>query len=182
MLGIADFAGNVTWFLPGTVLSIVAGYVLRHRVARFLGGSDALGWALVVAIGIIAAATLTPLREGTGEAPGAVSGCDFSRVGFASIRVILRGDDPLRNIVLFMPLGAVLAFVPGRLRKTTLLATAGLTPVFIEVSQLVLTPLHRACQSADVFDNDLGLLIGFAVGAGLGAMVASIRDRTGEVA
>ena len=132
--------------------------------------------AFVISVGIILAATLTPLREGAIEGTAVTSRCDFSRVGFASIRVILRADDPSRNIVLFIPLGTVIAFVPGWRRKATLLAIAGLAPIAIEASQLVLTPLHRACQSADVFDNVMGLAVGFAVGMILGAMLTALRD------
>jgi glycopeptide antibiotics resistance protein len=179
-VGLPDFAANVPFFVPVTLLSIVFGYAVRDRVGRWLGTSDAVGWAFVVSIGLIFAATLTPLREGAIEGRPAQTGCDFSRVGFVSLREILRADDPDRNILLFLPLGAVIAFVPGLRRKAALLAAAFLAPIAIEVGQLLLTPLHRACQSADVFDNATGLFLGFAIGSVVLLVAHAGRDASGQ--
>jgi glycopeptide antibiotics resistance protein len=180
VLGIPEFSANVPLFLPTTIVAILVGYLARDRVGRWLGGSAALGWAFVVAIAIIVAATLTPLREIAAEGRPAQVGCDLSRVGFASIREILRADDSFRNIVLFIPLGAVIAFVPGLRRKAALLAAAGLAPIAIEVGQLLLTPLNRACQSADVFDNVMGLFVGFAIGSVVALATGPRQDAGGQ--
>ena len=170
VFGLDGFSHNVPWFLPGTILAIAVGFGLRRRVGRLVGASDVVGWALVVAVGLIAAATLTPLREGVGERNPFITGCDFSRIGFASVRTILRFDDPARNIILFAPLGFVLAFVPSWRTRTVLVAAAAVLPIAIETTQLVVTPLNRACQSADVFDNVTGLVAGLVVGLVAGAL------------
>jgi glycopeptide antibiotics resistance protein len=180
MLGLPDFAANVPWFLPGSIVAVVLGWRWRRPVGRWLGGSDLLGWSFVVAIGIIIAATLTPLRPGAVEGGVAQAGCDFSRVGFVTIREILRADDPSRNIVLFIPLGIVIAFVPGLRRRATLLAAAILAPIGIEIGQLLLAPLHRACQSADVFDNVTGLVVGFVLGSVVVLAVRRSRFARGQ--
>ncbi len=73
------------------------------------------------------------------------------------------------------------AFVPGWRRRATLLAIAGLAPIAIEASQLLVTPLHRACQSADVFDNVTGLFVGFAIGSILAATLVALRRDAGPV-
>ena len=49
-------------------------------------------------------------------------------------------------------------------------------PLLIEVGQLLITPLDRACQSADVFDNLTGLVLGFALGAIASATLRGGRD------
>jgi hypothetical protein len=156
---------NVPWFLPGVVASVIVGYALRGRIARRLDVSEALGWALVVSIGAIVSATLTPLHVNPYSGGIGQVGCDFSRIRPATLHEILQFNDTILNIMLFIPLGGILAAVPGRRRKATLVAGAALMPILIELTQLVVRPLDRACQSADVVDNLMGLLIGFCIGA-----------------
>lgn len=165
VLGIPAFTGDVPWFLPGLTLTVIIGFLARRKVAEVLGVSPAHAWAAVVSIGLILSATLTPFHLAAGVDGSRIAGCDFSRVGFASLHEILKFDDPTLNILLFIPLGVVIAFVPGARRKSLFLAAAIALPVVIETIQLVATPLQRACQSADVFDNATGLIIGFALGA-----------------
>jgi hypothetical protein len=56
---------------------------------------------------------------------------------------------------------------------------AVLSPFAIETAQLLLPVLGRGCQSADVFDNLTGLVLGGLIGAGariLGAGMAPGPD------
>ena len=166
---------DLPWFLPGFATSVVIGFLVRHRAARFLGASPLLGWVVVVSLGIIASATLTPLREGAFEGGVQAAGCDFSRVGLASLKDILQLGDTFLNILLFIPLGAALALLPRSRRKAWLMAGALALPIVIETTQLIATPLGRACQSADVVDNVSGLLIGFVIGS----VAGFVMSRTG---
>lgn len=165
MVEILGFVKGVPWFLPGLALSIILGYFVRRRVARTLGSSESLAWVAVVSFGLVLSATLTPLYGRPFDGGIQSSGCDFSRMGLASLSEVLDFDDPTLNILLFIPLGAVLAFVSGSRRKVRLLVAALFLPILIETTQLLVTPLERACQSGDVFDNGTGLLIGFALGS-----------------
>jgi glycopeptide antibiotics resistance protein len=163
---------NLPWFLPGFAISVVIGYLARHRAARFLGASPILGWAVVVSLGIVASATLTPLHERAFEGGAQAAGCDFSPVSLASLEDILELGDRFLNILLFIPLGAALALLPRSRRKAWLTAVGLALPVAIETTQLIATPLDRACQSADVVDNISGLLIGFVVGSVAGYLLS----------
>jgi glycopeptide antibiotics resistance protein len=120
--------------------------------------------ALIVSLGIILSATLTPLN-GVIDVGGVGAGsCDFSRIGLAPLRELRRLDDTSLNVLLFVPLGISLAFLP-RTRRTALLITAAIAlPFAIETIQLLLALLDRGCQSADVIDNLTGLAIGFGGG------------------
>ena len=69
---------NVPWFWPGLAVSGLLAVVLSERVARGLDTSRRVAWVLVVAIGLILSATLTPLRGA--EAQTWSGGCDFSRL------------------------------------------------------------------------------------------------------
>jgi glycopeptide antibiotics resistance protein len=171
---------NLPWFLPGFAVSVVVGHLVRHRAARFLGASPILGWAVVVSLGIVVSATLTPLHEGAFEGGAQAAGCDFSRVGLASLEDILELGDTFLNILLFIPLGVTLALLPRSQRKAWLMAVALALPLVIETTQLIATPLDRACQSADVVDNVSGLLIGFVVGSVAGYLVSRASAASGR--
>ena len=71
-------------------------------------------------------------------------------------------------MVMFIPLGFAIAVVPRSPRKAAVLVAAVALPFVIEATQLLVAPLGRACQSADVFDNLLGLVVGLGVGSVVG--------------
>jgi glycopeptide antibiotics resistance protein len=168
---------NVPWFLPGVLVSMAIGYLVRRRVSRWLEVAPIVGWAVVVALGLIVSATLTPLHEGAFHVGSTLQGCDFTRIGPASIDEILQFDDTILNIALFVPLGACLAIVPSRLRRVGLVLAALAFPVVIETTQLLVKPLDRACQSADVADNITGLLVGLGLGSILWLLRSWMTDR-----
>ena len=77
---------------------------------------------------------------------------------------LLAVTDTMRNVLLFMPLGLTLALLSRTRLRTMLIALAYALPFIIEATQLLLSPLGRGCQSADVIDNALGLSVGLAIG------------------
>ena len=78
------------------------------------------------------------------------------------------------NIALLVPAGAVALLWPSGPKRLAALIVALATPAAIEVTQL-LPALHRTCQGADVLNNSLGVLIGFAAAAGVEAVVVAWR-------
>ncbi len=151
-------------FLPGVAASFAVGAVSSGRAARALGVSRPVAFGLVLFAGIIASATLTPYTE---AAPGSQHPgiCDFTRVGLASLRDLLREGDVSGNVLMFVPLGVCLAALPRSRSKAILIVAAVAFPFLIEGTQLLVPVLHRACESADIVDNLTGLVAGLVLGA-----------------
>ena len=163
----------VPLFLPALAAWAVVGALAARRIGRRLGIHPVHAFGLVVSLGIVLSATLTPqgaalVRGATGPAT-----CDLSRLGFASIHDYLVLGDIQGNVLMFIPLGVALALLPASRNRAALVLAGALVPVCIETTQLMLGFLDRACQSGDVVDNLLGLGIGLA----LGAVVGVVRGR-----
>jgi hypothetical protein len=166
------------WFLPGVALSAVVAVAVSRSLATGLGTSRRLTAGLVLAVGLILAATLTPLEPALAGGAAGSGQCDLSRLTPASPAILLAVDDVSLNVALFAPLGLVLALLPGsRRRRGLLLAGALLLPVVIEGLQLVLPVLDRGCESADVVDNVTGLALGLAIGWAVARVTAWHRAR-----
>lgn len=173
------FPDTLPWLLPGTVIAIVIGTILAGPVARRLGSRRIAAWLLLVSLGVIVAATLTPVDcPCPGGADGSLT-CDMSRVGIASLQDLLSGNDIAENILMFLPLGFAIALLPASRARTALLVAALVLPIGIETIQLFAVPLHRACQGWDVADNLTGLAIGLAAGAVVAHLLPSARGGTG---
>jgi uncharacterized membrane protein (Fun14 family) len=169
------YVSPLPWLLPGSVLALVAATLGSAVVGRWLGVRRIVAWTLLVTLGIIASGTLTPLdREFQGSAhPGT---CDLSRLGPAALADLTDPTtDVAANILLFIPLGLTVGLIPGSRRKAAIVVGALVLPVMIESVQLLATPLHRGCESADVIDNLTGLAIGLVVGTALRRYVPSVR-------
>ena len=152
-------------FLPGLVISIVIALALSGRVARWLGIARPIAWGLLFGLGIIVAATLTP-GGGVFRSGAVGSGaCEFSRVGLAPIAEVLRFGETGLNVLLFIPLGVSIGFLPSSRIKLIMIVGGIALPFLIELTQLAATFLDRQCQSADVIDNLTGLAIGLVVGS-----------------
>ena len=147
--GFADYVG----FVPGLVLSAVLALVLGARIARALRVDRTFGTLLIISLGIVLSATVTPSRDAVLGVPEMAAGCDLSRFGLASWSTYRNINDTSLNVLLFIPLGALLGLLPrSPYRRATILGAIVL-PFAIEGLQLVATPLGRACQSGDVVDN-----------------------------
>ena len=171
--------GVVPWFVPGVVLSTALALLICRPVGRRLGIRAPLVWVILVAVGSILSATLLPLRGAVDfEAVGSGS-CDLSRIGLASVEELLRFDDTSLNVALFIPLGMTLGLVRARRPRAGLILAAAALPFAIEGIQLVAPILARGCQSADVFDNLTGLVIGLIIGTTARVLGGSLDRRVG---
>jgi hypothetical protein len=159
--GFGDYAG----FVPGLVISVVLALLLCGGVARRLRVSRVIAALLIVSLGVVLSATVTPSREALEGEGHLASGCDLSRWGPAMWREYVHVGDTSLNVLLFIPLGVVIGMLPRSAYRTPILIAAVIMPFAVEGFQLVVTPLGRACQSADVFDNLLGLVVGLCVGS-----------------
>ncbi len=166
--------GEVPWFLPGLAVTILISGFASRGVGHRLRIHPVHAAVILISLGAIVAATLTPLRgfPNLGATP---IPCDLSRLGFAPIRDLFWLNNSSLNILLFAPLGAALTFAP--LKSWRLLGAAAMLPLIIEAVQLLAPPLARGCESADVTDNLTGLVLGAAFGWLSNALARSAPTR-----
>ena len=169
---LADYA----WFWPGVATSIVLGIVLSRRVARAFKVRRTVAMTLLLSLGLIASATLTPSREAVRFGTIGSGSCDLGRIGPASLAELLAFGDPTLNVLLFIPLGVVIGLFPASRRKVVLVVAALALPFAIETIQLLTRGLDRACQSSDVSDNLTGLVIGLLVGLVVGVVARRLAQ------
>jgi hypothetical protein len=167
------------WFLPGVAVSVVVSVAASGAAGRALGVRRAVAWAMLFSLGIIMAATLTPqsgaLDLGT-QGPGY---CDFSRIGPAPWEQLLSPTESSGNVLMLIPLGAAIGLVPRSRSKAALVVGALALPFAIEAIQLLAPWLDRACESADVVDNLMGLALGLVAGSIAGRIARGVDRRPG---
>ena len=165
------------WFLPGIAIALVVSLAVSGAVGRSLRVARPVAWLMVLSLGVILAATMTPQWEALAYGARGSSSCDFSRVGLTPLRELLRLDDTSGNVFMFIPLGVMIGLVPSSRRKALVVVAAIALPFAIETTQLLLPVLDRACESADVVDNLTGLVIGLSGGVAAGWLVRSLARR-----
>ena len=152
----------------GVVCALLA-LSLRPRLGSVSAVAfSGLLWSLVA----IAVATLVPTRADVGVVPadgrssscswdyGGPNGAAFEGLGF---------DQRTLNVLLFLPAGLFLVLAVGRWWSGVVLAPLGLAvlaaySVGVEVIQLQLARIDRACDVTDMVDNTLGAGMGFVIG------------------
>ena len=168
---------TVPWFLPGFAISVAVGLAASGRVGRALGSRRAVAVALISSLGIIVSATLSPLHWAFQFGTVGTGSCDFSRVGLAPMRELFAFNDTSLNVLLFLPLGASIAFIPRSRHKVVVIVAAIALPFAIETTQMLVPWLDRACESADVVDNLTGLVLGLAGGSVAGWVAGAVYRR-----
>lgn len=159
------WTSRLPWFLPILMLAALLGLLMGGRLGRWLGVPRLVAWGLVMSVGLIVASTLSPVHRESGPVAQPFLSCDVSRVGPAALSELTRVSDPLINILLFAPLGFVIALVPKASQRAGLIVGAVCLPFLIEAAQSAVTGLGRGCETADVVDNLTGLALGLALGA-----------------
>ena len=167
-----DYAG----FGPGIVASLAVSLIACTHASRALRVSRIHGWALLMSLGVILSATITPSREALLFGAQGSGTCDLSTLGPGSWWELSHLDDTSLNILLFIPLGLAIGLCPRSRAKLMMLAGAFLLPASIELVQLFVLPLGRACQSVDVIDNLTGLVIGLASGRMAGLLAGTVHQ------
>ena len=156
---------SIPLFAPGVAVSMVVALAACTSLGRALGVRQPVAWALVVALGIVLAATLTPQSGALEYGATGTGSCDLNRIGPAPLATLIAANQASANVLLFVPLGTVIGLLPRSRRKMVVLAAAIALPFAVEALQLLVTVLDRGCQSADVADNLTGLFVGLAVGS-----------------
>jgi glycopeptide antibiotics resistance protein len=166
-------AGGIEVMLLWVALSGAFFGLLALVMRRRLGAVSAFAisgflWSLVV----IAIVTLLPTDPDLGVVPaeGRATSCSTDIGGPAPDGFwILAGGQRLLNTLLFIPSGALLVLGASRWRIGWVLVPLGVAGLaaysgLIELAQLELARLDRACDLTDVVDNVSGAAVGVVVG------------------
>ena len=164
--------GTGAMMLGALAAAVVAGLltlILRGRLGTVSAlAVSGLLWSLVA----VALVTLVPTRADVGVVPAESrsDACSWDYGGPSGAAFEVFGlDQRTLNVLLFVPAGLFLVLAVGRWRSGLLLAPVGLAALAayslgIELAQLQLARLDRACDVTDVVDNILGAGIGAAIG------------------
>jgi hypothetical protein len=167
--------------LAAAVVAVLLATALRPRLGTSTAVSVAgLLWSLVA----IALVTLVPTRPDVGIVPaqGRSETCSWDYGGPSGGAFEVLGlDQRTLNVLLFVPAGLFLVLAAGRWWWGLVLAPVGLVGLVaysaaIELTQLQLARLDRACDVTDLVDNILGAGIGFAIGLLLLPVVRPWQD------
>ena len=159
------FLAGYPGFLPGLVVTLIVASGLFRPVARAVSIEPWLAFAILASLGLIVSATLFPDVLGLGQGEPGTAGpftCDTERWR-PSLSELVDFGESTANVVLFGPLGLFTALLPSRQRGRAVRWSLAL-PFLIEATQLILPPLNRACQTADIADNVTGLVVGLGIG------------------
>ncbi|QZY28983.1 VanZ family protein [Nocardioides coralli] len=181
-----DWVGGTESMVAGAAVSFVFFAALAVALRRRLGWVTAAAscgffWWLTV----IALVTLVPLA-GIDLAVPAESRSETCSLDYGGPAPdgfwILSGGQRLLNTALFVPAGALLVVAAARWRIGWVAAPLGLIwlglySLAIELLQLELARIDRACDVTDLVDNVTGALLGFSVGLILTALLRPWRRR-----
>ncbi len=179
--------GGVEVMLIGAVVSLLVCLALAGAWTRSLGWVT--GWSmglLVWTLCVIAVVTLIPADGAPGIVPaeGRLAACSWDLGGPAPDGFwIFDSGQRLLNTVLFVPSGALLVVAAARWRQWAVLAVpVGLALLAaysfgIEMVQLELARIDRACDVTDMVDNASGAVIGAGIGLLLALLLRPWRHR-----
>jgi hypothetical protein len=179
--------GGVAVMLVGVVVCGLACAGLTWLVRR------RTGWAWAVVLGlfvwsllVLGLVTLLPANGAPGIVPaeGRLDYCSWDIGGPAPDGFwIVSGGQRLLNTLVFVPSGVLLVVVAARWRRTAWVSVpigfallAGYS-VAIELTQLALARLDRACDVTDMIDNVTGAAIGVLLGIPLALALRPWRTR-----
>jgi len=176
---IADFLGGYPGFVPGVALSVVVAVFASRPVARALGSGRLLAGALIISLGMVLSATLTPSPSGLqrdiagiGPLEHHQSTCDLSRMGPTDLGEYLRIDNTSLNVLLFVPLGLTVGLLPRSRHKTAIVQLAWGSALRDRGNSAGRSAARSGVSGRDVPDNVTGLDFGLKAGTLAGALVS----------
>src|ERR1035437_1407004 len=111
---------GLPWFLPGIAIALFASIAASGTVGRALGVRRLVAVSLVLSLGAILAATLTPQWEALAFGARGPASCDFSRIWLAPVGRLLSTDDSGGNILMFIPFGVAISLLPRSRRRAAI--------------------------------------------------------------
>jgi len=165
--------GGTSWMLLFAVAAGLLCAVVGLAVGRRLGPLAGFAWfGLLWSLAVIGIVTLIPAQNGLGYVPADqhATSCSWDLGGPSPDGFwIFGGGQQLLNTLLFVPAGVFLVLVLARWRTGWVLVPLGLAllaaySLGIEVTQLQVARIDRACDVTDIVDNVTGAVIGVVVG------------------
>lgn len=175
-----EIAASLPWLVPGSAVALVISILASGRVGSWLRIHRLVAALLLFSLGAVLAGTLSPLQGGGLLAQETPRICDFSRTWLATPLDLETGNDVVINLLLFIPLGFSVGTIPLSWRKVAVVLIAIALPFAIEGIQLLVVPLGRGCQAADVVDNLTGLFVGLVAGTPVSWIRPLARHRRRE--
>ena len=182
--------GGTGVMVLGALAAGAVALLLVLATRRRLGTVSAVaGAGLLWSLVAIALVTLVPTRPDVGIVPadGRSESCSWDYGGPSGAAFEVLGlDQRTLNVLLFVPAGMFLVLAVGRWWSGVVLAPLGLGALAayslaIELTQLQLARLDRACDVTDLVDNVVGAGIGFAIGVLLLPVLRPWRGRVTKV-
>ncbi|MGH3347282.1 MAG: VanZ family protein [Nocardioides sp.] len=186
LAAVGDWFGGTQSMVAGALASGVGFAVLAAVLRRRLGWLSAAAWCgLAWWLVVIALVTLVPFYGIDLAVPAETRSetCSLDYGGPAPEGFwIFSGGQRLLNTALFVPAGALLVLAAARWRIGWVMAPLGLLglaaySLAIELVQLELARIDRACDVTDFVDNVVGAVLGFTIGLLLAAALRPWRSR-----
>lgn len=160
--------GGMPGFWPNFMATVVIAALVGAALAPRLGLSNrALGAVWLFCL-------LAPLAYTLTSAHVTATGCDVGLLPWES-RSALLAPETRANILLTVPAGAAALLFPSGHRRLAALGAALSLPIAIELTQLLVGSLGRACQVSDIINNTIGVLLGFWLAAGVWTLWVALR-------
>ena len=160
--------GGMPGFWPNFMATMVIATLVGAALAPRLGLSNrALGAVWLFCL-------LAPLAYTLTSAHVTASGCDIGLLPWESRSALFAGETRA-NILLTVPAGAAALLFPSGHRRLAALGAALSLPIAIELTQLLVGSLGRACQVSDIVNNTIGVLLGFWLAAGVWTLWVGLR-------
>jgi hypothetical protein len=179
--------GGTSWMLLFAVAAGLLCTVVGLAVGRRLGPVAGFAWfGLLWSIAVIGIVTLIPAQNGLGYVPADqhATSCSWDIGGPSPDGFwIFGGGQQVLNTLLFVPAGMFLVLVFARWRAGWVLVPFGLAllaaySLGIEVTQLQVARIDRACDVTDIVDNVTGAVLGVCLGLLLLPVVRPWRGKT----
>lgn len=147
------------WARGGLVIVAVVAVVLAFPFGQLLRSNPIVVGLLIAAIGAVLVFTLTPQ-------PRIYGGADTCLYSFSkpSRSDLVEPTDISLNLLLFLPIGVLVMLLRPVVVIVMFILFALLLPIALEYLQFAISRLGRTCSFYDIATNELGLIIGLAIG------------------
>ncbi|MDQ1248231.1 MAG: VanZ protein [Actinomycetota bacterium] len=144
------------WLLGVVVIAVL----LAVPLARLLRSNPLVTGLLAMSLLSVVALSLAPSTT-----LQAAAGVCLRPVTLPVGRQILWPSDLTANVLMYLPLGVAVVWLRPTSVRLVAVVAALLVPPVIELTQKEVLVINRQCSLSDIIGNEVGLLVGMAVGS-----------------